>query len=156
MTKSIISVGVIAQNKKARRDYEIIDTYEAGIVLTGSEVKSLRLGQGNILESYAVYEDDGIYLINSYIPSYNEAKHFGHDSRRKRKVLLHQKEIVKLSNEVARKGMTLVPLSLYFNKRGLAKLKVGLAKGRTGIDKRNVIKDRDWKRDKARILRNKG
>ena len=106
------------------------------------------------LASY--YEDDGIYLINSYIPTYNEAINFGHDSRRKRKVLLRQKEITKLSNDVARKGMTLVPLSLYFNKRGLAKLKIGLAKGRTGIDKRNVIKDRDWKRDKARILKDKG
>ncbi|MEE2705203.1 MAG: SsrA-binding protein SmpB [Pseudomonadota bacterium] len=156
MNKSMISVGIIAQNKRARRDYDIIDTYEAGIILTGSEVKSLRLGQGNILEAYATYEDDGIYLINSYIPTYNEAINFGHDSRRKRKVLLRQKEITKLSNDVARKGMTLVPLSLYFNKRGLAKLKIGLAKGRTGIDKRNVIKDRDWKRDKARILKDKG
>ena len=147
---------MIAQNKKAKREYAITDTFEAGIVLTGSEVKSLRLGQGNIMESYAVYEDDGIYLINSYIPSYNEANNFNHEARRKRKILLHQKEIIKLSNEVSRKGMTIVPLSLYFNKKGLAKLKVGLAKGRTGVDKRQVVKERDWNRSKARILRDKG
>ncbi len=151
-----ISTGTVAQNRKARHDYKIEDTVEAGLVLTGTEVKSLRLGRGNIQESYAAPEDDGIYLINAYIPEYEGAKHFGHSARRKRKLLLHQREINKLSAEVARKGMTLVPLALYFNDRGIAKLKLGLARGKTNVDRRDTVKERDWKRQKARLMRDKG
>lgn len=157
MTKSgMISSGTVAQNRKARHDYKIEDTFEAGMILMGTEVKSLRLGQGNIQESYASAEDNGLYLINAYIPEYAGAKHFGHDPRRKRQLLLHRREIEKLKAEVSRKGMTLVPLSIYFNDRGIAKLKLGLAKGKTGVDRRQTIKDRDWKRQKARELRDRG
>jgi SsrA-binding protein len=151
-----ISTGTVAQNRKARHDYAIEDTIEAGLVLTGTEVKSLRLGRGNIQESYAAAEDGGLYLINAYIPEYEGAKHFGHEPRRKRKLLLHQREIDKLSAETARKGMTLVPLALYFNDRGIAKLKLGLARGKTNIDRRETIKERDWNRQKSRLLRDKG
>ncbi len=151
-----ISTGTVAQNRKARHDYKIEDTIEAGLVLTGTEVKSLRLGRGNIQESYAAAEDGGLYLINAYIPEYEGAKHFGHEPRRKRKLLLHAREIDKLSAETARKGMTLVPLSLYFNDRGIAKLKLGLARGKTHVDRRETVKERDWNRQKARLLREKG
>jgi len=151
-----ISTGTVAQNRKARHDYKIEDTIEAGLVLTGTEVKSLRLGRGNIQQSYAAAEDGGLYLINAYIPEYEGAKHFGHEPRRKRKLLLHAREIEKLGAEVARKGMTLVPLSLYFNDRGIAKLKLGLARGKTNVDRRETVKERDWNRQKARLLRDKG
>ena len=157
MTKSgWISTGTVAQNRKASHDYKIEETFETGLVLLGTEVKSLRLGRGNIQESYAAAEDGGLYLINAYIPEYEGAKHFGHEPRRKRKLLLHKREIEKLSAEVGRKGMTLVPLSIYFNDRGLAKLKIGLAKGKTDIDRRQTIKERDWNRQKSRLLREKG
>ena len=157
MTKSgMISTGTVAQNRKARHDYKIDDTFEAGLILLGTEVKSLRLGRGNIQDSYASAEDGGMYLINAYIPEYEGARHFGHEPRRKRKLLMKKREIEKLSAEVARKGMTLVPLSIYFNDRGLAKLKLGLAKGKTDIDRRQTIKDRDWNRQKSRLLRDKG
>jgi SsrA-binding protein len=151
-----ISSGTVAQNRKARHDYKIDETFEAGLVLTGTEVKSLRLGRGNIQESYAVPEDGALYLINAYIPEYEGAKHFGHEPKRKRKLLLHRREFEKLNAEVARKGMTLIPLSLYFNDRGIAKLKLGLARGKTDIDRRQTIKERDWNRQKARVLRDKG
>ena len=151
-----ISSGTVTQNRKARHDYKIEDTVEAGLVLTGTEVKSLRLGRGNIQESYAVPENGDLYLINAYIPEYEGAKHFGHEPKRKRKLLLHRREVEKLGAEVARKGMTLVPLSLYFNDRGIAKLKLGLARGKTNIDRRDTIKERDWNRQKARLLRDKG
>ncbi|MDG2321526.1 MAG: SsrA-binding protein SmpB [Rhodospirillaceae bacterium] len=151
-----ISSGTVAQNRKARHDYKIDETFEAGLVLTGTEVKSLRLGRGNIQESYAVPEDGALYLINAYIPEYEGAKNFGHEPKRKRKLLLHRREFEKLNSEVARKGMTLIPLSLYFNDRGIAKLKLGLARGKTNIDRRETIKERDWNRQKARVLRDKG
>ena len=151
-----ISSGTVAQNRKARHDYKIDETFEAGLVLTGTEVKSLRLGRGNIQESYAVPEDGALYLINAYIPEYEGAKHFGHEPKRKRKLLLHSREFEKLNAEVARKGMTLIPLSLYFNDRGIAKLKLGLARGKTDIDRRETIKERDWNRQKARVLRYRG
>lgn len=157
MTKSgWISTGTVAQNRKARHDYKIEETFETGLILLGTEVKSLRLGRGNIQESYAAAEDGGLYLINAYIPEYEGAKHFGHEPRRKRKLLLHKREIEKLSGEVSRKGMTLVPLSIYFNDRGLAKLKIGLAKGKTDIDRRQTIKEREWNRQKSRVLRDRG
>lgn len=157
MTKSgWISTGTVTQNRKARHDYKIEDTFETGLVLLGTEVKSLRLGRGNIQESYAAAEDGGLYLVNAYIPEYEGAKHFGHEPRRKRKLLLQKREIKKLTGEVSRKGMTLVPLSIYFNDRGLAKLKIGLAKGKTDIDRRQTIKEREWNRQKSRLLRDKG
>ena len=157
MTKSgWISTGTVTKNRKARHDYKIEDTFETGLVLFGTEVKSLRLGRGNIQESYAAAEDGGLYLVNAYIPEYEGAKHFGHEPRRKRKLLLQKREIKKLTGEVSRKGMTLVPLSIYFNDRGLAKLKIGLAKGKTDIDRRQTIKEREWNRQKSRLLRDKG
>ena len=157
MTKSgWISTGTVAQNRKARHDYKIEETFEAGLILLGTEVKSWRLGRGNIQESYAAAEDGGLYLINAYIPEYEGARHFGHEPRRKRQLLLRKREIEKLSIETSRKGMTLVPLSIYFNDRGLAKLKIGLAKGKTDIDRRQTIKERDWNRQKSRVLRDRG
>ncbi|MFL2770432.1 MAG: SsrA-binding protein SmpB [Rhodospirillaceae bacterium] len=151
-----ISSGTVSQNRKARHDYKIEDTIEVGLVLTGTEVKSLRLGHGNIQEAYAVSEEGAFYLINAYIPEYEGAKHFTHEPKRKRKLLLHRREFERLDAEVARKGMTLIPLSLYFNDRGLAKLKLGLAKGKANVDRRETIKERDWNRQKARVLRDKG
>jgi SsrA-binding protein len=157
MTKTgWISTGTVAQNRKARFDYQIMETFEAGMMLMGTEVKSLRLGRGNIQESYASAENGGLYLINAYIPEYEGALHFGHEPRRKRKLLMRKREIEKLRAEVSRKGMTLVPLSIYFNDRGLAKLKIGLAKGKTNVDRRDTIKERDWNRQKSRVLRDKG
>ncbi|MBL6931846.1 MAG: SsrA-binding protein SmpB [Rhodospirillales bacterium] len=148
---------IAAQNRKARHDYFIEENYEAGIMLTGTEVKSLREGRATITEAYASDEDDGaLYLINAYIPEYESARHFNHDPKRKRKLLLHKREIEKLRNAVNRKGMTLVALSIFFNERGMAKVDLGLAKGKQHHDKRQDMKDRDWKRDKARLMRAKG
>jgi SsrA-binding protein len=147
----------VAENRKARHEYFITDTFEAGIQLTGTEVKSLRAGHANIGESYADSEADGMYLVNAYIPPYQEAgRFFQHEPRRKRKLLLHAREIHKLAIAVARKGMTLVPLELYFNARGRAKLKLALAEGKKLHDKREDDKKRDWNREKARIMRDKG
>lgn len=147
----------VAENRKARHEYFVTDTYEAGIMLTGTEVKSLRSGHANIGESFAEAEDDGLYLINAYIPTYQDAgRFFQHEPRRKRKLLLHAKEIHKLAIAVQRKGMTIVPLELYFNERGRAKLKLALAEGKKLHDKREDDKKRDWNREKARIMRDKG
>jgi SsrA-binding protein len=151
-----ISTGTVTQNRKARFNYKIEEAVEVGLILTGTEVKSLRLGRGNIQESYAAPENGALYLINAYIPEYEGAKHFSHDPRRKRKLLLHNREFMKFSAEVSRKGMTLVPLAIYFNDRGIAKLKLGLARGKTSVDRRETIKKRDWNRQKARVLRDKG
>ena len=151
-----ISTGTVTQNRKARFNYKIEEAVEVGLILTGTEVKSLRLGRGNIQESYAAPENGALYLINAYIPEYEGAKHFSHDPRRKRKLLLHNREFKKFSAEVSRKGMTLVPLAIYFNDRGIAKLKLGLARGKTSVDRRETIKKRDWNRQKARVLRDKG
>lgn len=144
---------VVAQNRRARFDYFIQDTMEVGIVLTGSEVKSLRGGKASIVESYAAEEDGAIWLINSHIPEYTGAKHFGHSPRRHRKLLLRKREMERLSGQIKREGVTLVPLSVYFNEKGIAKLSLGLAKGKKQIDKRETIKQRDWQRDKARLMR---
>lgn len=143
----------IAVNRRARHDYEIEETFEAGIALEGSEVKSLREGKANIAESYASDEGGEIFLINSYIPEFGPANRNNHAPKRHRKLLLHKREIAKLAAAVAREGRTMVPLKLYFNDRGIAKLQIGLAKGRKTIDKRQVVKKRDWERQKARILR---
>ena len=148
---------VVAENRRARFDYAIEDTWEAGLVLTGTEVKSLRKGQANIAESYASYEEEGIWLINSYIPELQSAGNFfQHEPRRKRKLLMHSREIVKLANAVNRQGMTIVPLELYFNDRGRAKLKIALAQGKKLHDKRETEAKRDWQRQKARLMRDKG
>lgn len=147
---------IAAQNRKARHDYFIEENFEAGIQLAGSEVKSLRAGRATITEAYASDEDGELFLINAYIPEYESANYFNHDPKRKRKLLLHKREIEKLRNAVNRKGMTLVALSIFFNERGLAKVDLGLAKGKQHHDKRQDVKERDWKRDKARLMRAKG
>jgi SsrA-binding protein len=148
---------VVAENRKARHEYFITDTWEAGLELRGTEVKSLRRGQANIAESYASAEDGGLYLINSYIPEYQGAgRFFQHEPRRKRRLLLHKSEMAKLATAVERKGMTIVPLELYFNPRGIAKLRLAVAEGKKLHDKREVAAKRDWNRQKARLLREKG
>lgn len=147
---------VIAENRQARFDYQIEDRFEAGISLLGTEVKALRLGRANIAESYAAPEDDGIMLINSYIPEYPPAAQFNHEPRRHRRLLLKKREINRLFGAVRREGRTLVPLKLYFNERGLAKLELGLAVGRKTKDKRDYKKEQDWKRQKSRLLKERG
>jgi SsrA-binding protein len=148
---------LVAENRQARHEYFITDTFEAGLQLTGTEVKSLRKGQANITESYASAEDGGLWLVNAYIPEYQGAgRFFQHEPRRKRRLLLHAKEIHKLSIAVDRQGMTLIPIELYFNARGIAKLKLALAQGKKLHDKREAAKKRDWNREKARLLRDKG
>jgi SsrA-binding protein len=147
---------LIADNRKARHNYEFIDTLEAGLQLVGTEVKSLRNGKANIAESYATEEDGELWLINSYIPEYLEANRFNHNPRRRRKLLLHRKEMARLISAVQREGMTIVPNRLYFNDRGVAKLQIALAKGRKAHDKRDASKERDWKREQGRLLREKG
>ncbi len=148
---------LVAENRRARFEYHITETYEAGIELKGTEVKSLRKGQANITESYASPENGGLMLINAYIPEYQDAgKFFQHEPRRPRRLLLHAAEIKKLSEAVSRQGMTLVPLELYFNERGRAKLKLALAQGKKLHDKREASAKRDWQRQKARLLREKG
>jgi SsrA-binding protein len=147
----------IAENRKARFSYRIADTYEAGIQLTGTEVKSLRAGQANIAESYAAAERGGMFLINAYIPEYSAAgDFFQHDPRRPRRLLLHKREIHKLAIAVDRQGMTIIPLELYFNARGRAKLKLAVAEGKKLHDKREDAAKRDWQRQRARLLRAKG
>jgi SsrA-binding protein len=151
------AVKTISENRKARFEYFIEDTYEAGIALTGTEVKSLRSAAINITESYASAENGGIFLINAYIPEYGKAgAHLQHVPRRPRQLLLKKKEIHKLAIAIEREGMTLIPLELYFNARGRAKLRIGVAKGKKLADKRDTAAKRDWQRDKARLLRAKG
>ncbi len=147
---------VIADNRKARYNFEILEVIEAGLVLSGTEVKSLRSNQANIAESYASFENDAFWLINSYIPEYTQGNRFNHDPRRLRKLLLSEREIVRLANSIARDGMTVVPLKLYFNERGRAKLEIALARGKKLHDKRETEKNRDWNREKSRLLRDRG
>jgi len=154
--KKALSGNVVARNRKARHEYFIEDTFEAGIVLAGTEVKSLRLGQGSINEAYAGERHGELCLFNAFIPEYKAASVFNHEPRRDRKLLLHRREIARLMGAVQRQGMTLVPLSLYFNDRGMAKVELALARGKHSYDKRASIKERDWKRDKARLMRVKG
>ena len=147
---------LIAENRKARHEYFITDSWEAGIMLRGSEVKSLRVGQTNIAESYASIEEGGLWLLNSYIAEYKGAAFFQHEPRRKRKLLMHLSELNKLKLAIERKGMTIMPLEMYFNPKGIAKLKIGLAEGKKLHDKRDSEKKRDWDREKSRIMRDKG
>ena len=156
MAKELISHGGVAQNRKARRDYFIEDTIDAGLILTGSEVKSLRHGRCTLTESFAQVEDGELYLLNCHIPAYEGASHFQHDEKRKRKLLVKRKEVDRIMAAIGRKGMTVVPLSLYFNDRGLAKVQLGLAKGKNAIDRRDDIKKREWEREQARVMRAKG
>ncbi|MDF1668241.1 MAG: SsrA-binding protein SmpB [Roseovarius sp.] len=144
---------VVAENRRARYDYAIEDDIECGMILEGSEVKSLRQNSSNIAESYAAVEDGELWLVNSYIAPYEQAKTFGHDEKRRRKLLVSRKELARLWNETQRKGMTLVPLVLYFNHRGMAKIKLGIAKGKKNHDKRASDAKRDWGRQKQRLLR---
>ena len=146
----------VAENRKARFSYEVVDTYEAGLVLTGTEVKSLRGGQANIQESYASAEGGEIWLINSYLPEYLQGNRFNHEPRRRRKLLLNKKEMAKLSQAVDREGMTMVPLKIYFNDRGRAKLLLAVARGKKLHDKRETEKQRDWAREKGRLLKERG
>ncbi|MCW1402214.1 SsrA-binding protein SmpB [Novosphingobium sp. MW5] len=144
---------VVAENRRARFEYHIEDVFEAGIVLTGTEVKSLRFGEGSIAESYAEVKGGEVWLINSNVPEFSHGNRFNHTPKRPRKLLLKEREIAKFTGAVERKGMTLVPLSVYFNGRGRAKVELALAKGKNNADKRQTVKDRDWKRDQQRILR---
>lgn len=146
----------VAENRRARFDYSIEDKYEAGIALSGTEVKALRAGEASIAESYAELLDGQVFLINANIPEFSHGNRFNHEPRRPRKLLLHDREIDRLLGATERKGMTLVPLSIYFNKQGRAKVELALAKGRQAQDKREYIKDREWQRDKARIMRERG
>ena len=147
---------IIAENRKARYNYEILDTLEAGLVLTGTEVKSLRAREANIAESYASHEDDAIYLINAYVPEYEQGNRNNHEPRRRRKLLLHRREMDRMAQSVAREGMTMVPLRLYFDPKGRAKLELALGRGKKTYDKRETEKKRDWQRDKARLMRERG
>jgi len=147
---------LIAENRRARYDYFLDDAVEAGLVLTGTEVKSLRVGRANIAESYAAVENGGIFLINADIPPYAGGNRFNHEPRRPRKLLLHTKQINKLIGAVQREGRTIIPMKLYWNEKGIAKLEIALAKGKKAHDKREATAERDWQRDKARLMREKG
>jgi SsrA-binding protein len=146
-------VKVVAENRRARFDYAIEEKFEAGIALTGTEVKSLRFGEGSIAESYAEVKGEEVWLINATIPEFSHGNRFNHEPKRPRKLLLHEREIARMHGAVERKGMTLVPLSIYFNSRGRAKVELALAKGKKTHDKRETIKERDWKRDQQRIMK---
>ncbi|MBT4880762.1 MAG: SsrA-binding protein SmpB [Alphaproteobacteria bacterium] len=155
MAKKIKSLNrIVAQNRKARHDYFIESTLEAGIILVGSEVKALRKGQASIKESYAGEDKGELFLFNAYIPEYTESHQLNHETRRPRKLLLKRRELNKLLAAIKKKGVTLIPLSMYFNKRGLVKLSLGIATGKHQVDKRAVEKERDWNRQKSRLLKN--
>jgi SsrA-binding protein len=156
MSKPKTETGAVAVNRRARYDYEIEETFEAGLMLMGSEVKSLREGRANIAESYVSPEREGLWLINADIPLYGPANRFNHEPRRHRKLLLKAKEIAKLSGAVTQQGRTIVALRLYFNGRGLAKLQIGLATGKKTVDKRQTIKDREWNKQKSRLMKTYG
>jgi SsrA-binding protein len=147
---------IVAANRKARFNYEIGEALEAGIALTGTEVKSLRESRANIAESYVSPEKGEIWLVNANIPEYRQASHFNHQPRRPRKLLLHKRQVGRLIGAVEREGMTIVPLKLYFNERGRAKVEIALARGKKQHDKRETEKKRDWQREKERLLREKG
>jgi len=150
---SMIVTGPVAENRRARYDYEILDTLEAGIVLTGTEVKSLRQGKAQITESYASPERGELWLINAHIPEYLQANRFNHEEKRPRKLLVNKKELARLSQDVERAGNTIIPLKLYFNEQGRAKLLIGVGKGKKSFDKRETERNRDWNREKSRLLK---
>ena len=144
---------IVAENRRAKFEYFLEDVFEAGIALQGTEVKSLSFGEGNIAESYAEVKGNQVWLVNSNIPEFSHGNRFNHESKRPRKLLLHEREIARMHGAVERKGMTLVPLALYFNSRGKVKVELALAKGKKTHDKRETIKERDWKRDQQRIMK---
>jgi SsrA-binding protein len=154
--KETVKVKTVAENRRARYEYYIEDVVEAGIALAGTEVKALRQGEGSIAEAYAELKDGQMWLINANIPEFSHGNRFNHEPKRPRKLLLHERQIEKMGNAVARQGMTLVPLSIYFNDRGRAKIELALGKGKKLHDKRETERDRDWKRDAARIMRDRG
>lgn len=147
---------VVADNRRARFDYEILDTFEAGLVLVGSEVKSLRQGRASLSDSYASVNDGELWLVNSHIPEFKQANRLNHEPRRARKLLLNKREIQRLSGGIQREGLTIVPLKVYFNDRGRAKAEIALARGKKMHDKRETEKQRSWQREKSRLLREKG
>jgi len=147
---------IVAENRRARFEYFLEDSYEAGIALTGTEVKSLRFGEGSIAESYAEVKDGQAWLINANIPEFSHGNRFNHEPKRPRKLLLHEREIEKIHVGVSREGMTLIPMAVYFNSRGRAKVELALAKGKKLHDKRETAKERDWKRDQQRLMRERG
>ena len=149
-------VKVVAENRRARYEYFLEEFFEAGIALTGTEVKSLRFGEGSIAESYAEVKDDQVFLVNANIPEFSHGNRHNHEPKRPRKLLLHEREINKMRVAVGREGMTLIPMSVYFNPRGRAKVELALAKGKKLHDKRETEKDRDWKREQGRIMRDRG
>jgi SsrA-binding protein len=156
MAKSAAPAQIAAQNRKARHDYFIEDTVEAGIMLAGTEVKALRGGKASIGEAFAGEQGGELYLFNAYIPEYEAANRFNHQPRRPRKLLVHKREMERLLGQIRREGVTVVPLSFYFNPRGIVKVELGLARGKRKVDKRHAEKEKDWKRDKARLMRNRG
>ncbi len=156
MAKDETNFKVVADNRRARYNYEIGDVFEAGLVLTGTEVKSLRSGKATIAESYASAEKGELFLINATIPEYGHGNRFNHEPKRPRKLLMKAREIAKLTQGVAREGMTLIPLKVYFNDRGRAKLTLAIGRGKKLHDKRATEKERDWNREKSRVLRDKG
>ena len=147
---------IIADNRKARYNFEILEVFEAGLELAGTEVKSLRNGKASLTESYATVENGELYLINSHIPEFKQGNRNNHPPKRPRKLLMHKKEIARLTGGIQREGLTLIPLKLYFNDRGIAKIELALARGKKLHDKRATERDRSWQRDKARLLREKG
>ena len=147
---------IVAENRRARFEYFVEERFEAGIELKGTEVKALRTGEGSIAESYALVEGEEVWLINSHIPEYSHGNRLNHEPRRRRKLLLRGREIDKLQGAITRQGLTLVPLSVYFNTRGRAKVELALARGKKAHDKRETIKERDWKREQGRLLRQHG
>ncbi|MDO6414646.1 SsrA-binding protein SmpB [Sphingomonas sp. BIUV-7] len=147
---------VVAENRRARFEYFLEEFFEAGIALTGTEVKSLRFGEGTIAEAYAEVKDGQVSLINCNIPEYNFGNRFNHEPKRPRKLLLRQRQIEKMQKSIGREGMTLIPMSVYFNGRGRAKVELALAKGKKLHDKRETVKARDWKRDQQRLMRDRG
>ena len=156
LPKTFDKVKVVADNRRAYYEYFVEEKFEAGIELRGTEVKALRLGEGSIAESYAMVEDEEVFLVNSNIAQYSKGSWMNHEPRRKRRLLLKKREIAKLQGAVARQGLTLVPLSLYFNGAGKAKVELALGRGKKAHDKRDTIKERDWKREQGRLLRDRG
>ncbi|WP_439545224.1 SsrA-binding protein SmpB [Sandarakinorhabdus sp.] len=149
-------VKTVAENRRARFDYFIEDVFEAGIALTGTEVKSLRTGQGSIVESFAEVKDGQVWLVNANIPVFSHGNIFNHEPKRPRKLLLHSREIDRMHSAVTRQGLTLVPLNVFFNDRGRAKIELAIGRGKKLHDKRETSKERDWQRDKARLMREGG
>ncbi len=156
LSKDDSNYKVVSDNRRARYDYEIGDVYEAGLVLTGTEVKSLRSGKATIAESYASAEKGELFLINATIPEYGHGNRFNHEPKRPRKILMKAREIARLTQGIQREGMTLVPLKVYFNEKGRAKLTLAIGRGKKLHDKRATEKERDWNREKSRVLRDRG